>query len=154
MSRRLKITLPDPACDHLTLIARETGESLAGVTARLVLSKIEDDGDGRLRRPLSRPTHRGRRLPTQGTTRAAVERLCERYPETLRDLPDGWWENESQLESLRALVAWRSAIDEHGCDPREELDFHSSLSECSQNLGSTVRSHAGASSRPSVIGAE
>lgn len=143
MSRRLKITLPDPVCQHLTELAQETGESLAGVTVRIVLSKIEDGGAKRRGRSLVRSAYRERCLHpgharSDGSTTAAVRRLCERYPETLSNLTEEWRANESQLETLLALAAWRSAIDEQGGDPREELEFHSSLFTCSQSLGGDV----------------
>ena len=123
MSRRLKITLPDPVCQHLTELAQETGESLAGVTVRIVLSKIEDGGAKRRGRSLVRSAYRERCLHpgharSDGSTTAAVRRLCERYPETLSNLTEEWRANESQLETLLALAAWRSAIDEQGGDPR------------------------------------
>jgi hypothetical protein len=154
MSRRLKITLPDPACQQLTLLARKTGESLAGVTARLVLSKIEDTGDAGRGRPLVRLPDRERCLPFDGSARTAIERLRDRYPQALRELPQRWWEDDSQLESLRTLAAWRSAIDEHGGDPREELAFHSSLCKCSQSLSAHVNDDADRSRSPIDIGGQ
>jgi hypothetical protein len=60
-------------------------------------------------------------------TWGGIVALYGRYPTALERLREGWWRNESQLETLCVLVAWRDAIDAHSQDPREELAFQSQL---------------------------
>jgi hypothetical protein len=147
MSRRLKITLPDSACDMLAKLATDTGESLAGVTARLVLGQIEVTARAQDNIPVSillsssRSDSLGRgslRKSRRGVW-DSVRRLYARYPQVLSDLPERWWENDFQAETLCALADWRSAMDAEGCDPREELAFHTSLHDCGELFAADVK---------------
>ncbi len=60
--------------------------------------------------------------------------LHGRYPTALANLKDGWWESETHVETLCALVVWRQWIDDAGRDPREELAFQAQLYDYSHIL--------------------
>ncbi len=65
----------------------------------------------------------------------AIVALYGRYPDELKGLQQGWWEDTSQVETLCALVVWRETLDDHGSgDPREELDFQLNVAEFGRRL--------------------
>jgi len=143
MSRRVKITLPELACDWLAKLADDTGESLAGVTSRLILVQLElsarnqDGCSANIRSPW--PSNLGRGRKSRKGVWDSVARLYARYPQALSCLPERWWENESQADTLCALAEWRTAMDVDGCDPGEELAFHTSLHDCGELFAADVK---------------
>lgn len=60
--------------------------------------------------------------------------LYERYPEVLKGLKTGWWNDETQVEMLSAFTHWRQMLDDSGTDPRQELDFQFSIAEFGRRL--------------------
>jgi hypothetical protein len=60
--------------------------------------------------------------------------LCGRYPDELKGLKQGWWTDESQVETLCALAHWRQMLDDGGRDPRDELDFQLNVVEFGRRL--------------------
>jgi hypothetical protein len=141
MSKRLKITLPDPICEQLSDMAESSGEPISRVAAQMVRNRVSAERDDPAPSPLRRIT--SRRRPNwlepssdYGSWRAsmwaAIEALYERYPKALGDLVDHWWENESCVETLCALATWRRSIDEAGHNPQEELEFQARLAECGE----------------------
>jgi len=60
--------------------------------------------------------------------------LYERYPDALKGLKVGWWNDEAQVEMLCALTHWRQMLDDSGTDPRQELDFQFSIIEYGRRL--------------------
>ena len=49
-------------------------------------------------------------------------------------LKDGWWTDESLVETLCAFALWRQMLDDGGRDPREELDFQLNIVELGRRL--------------------
>lgn len=140
-SSRIKITLPEQVAERLEELAAAEGEPVARVTARLV------------RERLSRPTNTDPRglsiesparpawLEPYGGDRewrqrmwGAIVALHGRYPDELRRLQQGWWNDTAQVETLCALVVWRDFLDDTGSDPREELDYQLNISEFGRRL--------------------
>jgi hypothetical protein len=144
MSRRLKITLPDPICEQLSDMAASSGEPVARLAAQIVRNKvcaIPENDPAPLPRRCIASSRRPRWLEPQsddGSWRASmweeIEALYRRYPKVLGDLVERWWENESCVETLCALATWRRSIDEMGHDPQEELNFQGCLAKCSEVL--------------------
>jgi hypothetical protein len=64
----------------------------------------------------------------------AIVALYGRYPDELKGLQQGWWNDTSQVETLCALVVWRDSLDDAGGDPREELDFQLNVAEFGRRL--------------------
>jgi len=143
MSRRLKITLPDPICEQLSDMAASSGEPVSRLAAQIVRSRVVEAAEGHTR------CYRSRRLTAERPDwlepladgrawRASmweeIEALYLRYQHALSGLVDGWWADESCVEMLCAMATWRRAIDESGHDPTEELDFQARLLECSTAL--------------------
>jgi hypothetical protein len=60
--------------------------------------------------------------------------LHGRYPRILAYLKDEWWNEEAHVETLCALAVWRSELDDGGVDPREELAFHTQLTDYAEAL--------------------
>ncbi|HEX5308248.1 MAG TPA: hypothetical protein VFW38_04135 [Solirubrobacteraceae bacterium] len=60
--------------------------------------------------------------------------LYERYPNALKGLKVGWWNDEAHVEMLCALAHWRQMLDDGGTDPRQELDFQFSIIEYGRRL--------------------
>lgn len=148
MSRKIQIVLPDPAALQLQLLADGHGEPLATFARHLVCDGIALAAtEGRVRAPVAaagNPGSRGGRprwLEPYGGDAAwrqemwgAVVALHGRYPRHLEHLHTGWWNDESQAETLYALAVWRADIDAAGQDPREELAFHHQLDAYAQKL--------------------
>jgi CopG-like RHH_1 or ribbon-helix-helix domain, RHH_5 len=145
MSRRLKITLPDPVCAQLDEMAANSGEPVSRLAARIVLSGVVQSpgkeyplGGGHSRAANRRqpcwlePPVKNAEWRSQMW--GAIVALHNRYPRELADLNDHWWESGSLVETLCALAIWRRRIDESGLDPREELAFQTGLSDCSSSL--------------------
>ena len=149
MSRRLKITLPDPICARLDEMAANSGEPVSRLAAQIVLSRVmygpgeqypmtaTVDQTSSQQRPcwLEPP---GENAEWRSQMWDEIVALWSRYPRELADLNDHWWESESLVETLCALATWRRGIDESGRDPREELAFQAGLSECSNSLKGEV----------------
>lgn len=140
---RIQISIPTATIDQLRAIADSTGEPVARVGARLLMSGLTDDRatSGARRQP--KETDGGepvetiapwlepfdddeRQLWRQRTWANAVA-LYGRYPTSLEHLPELWWRESELLENVCALAAWRLTIDCAGRDPREELAFHNQL---------------------------
>ncbi|MGN6373236.1 MAG: hypothetical protein ACTHM1_09645 [Solirubrobacteraceae bacterium] len=150
MSRRLKITLPDPLMAHLEAVAHERGEPVSRVAAQFLSAGI----DTRTQEPPSEAiTPFADPLTDTGSDRRApwIEPLDDartwrqfmwggicalhgRYPEALGHLKEGWWKNSSHVETLCALVVWRNWIDFAADDPRHELAFQAQLADYSREL--------------------
>ncbi|MGO8904212.1 MAG: hypothetical protein ACLQMH_01145 [Solirubrobacteraceae bacterium] len=141
MSRKLQIVLPDPVATQLEELATAAGEPLATIARQIVRDGVllaAKSGKVKARRPaptvVGEASGRPRWLEPYGgdpTWRqemwGAIVALHGRYPRHLQDVKTGWWEDESQTETLCALAVWRADIDNAGQDPREELAFHHQL---------------------------
>jgi hypothetical protein len=154
MSRPLKIVLPDPDAARLEELARAAGQATATLAAHMVrhaLARAAKDGHVRAMRSVpAAPPRAGAKRPGwlepyggsaswRAETWGAILALHGRYPRMLRALKDGWWVDHVHLETLCALAAWRSLIDDGGQDPREELAFHAQLADYAH----TVRAEGG-----------
>ncbi len=148
MSRRLQIVLPDPVAAQLEELATAAGEPLATIARQIVRDRVAHaarTSKVKTRTPaqagVGEPSGRPRWLEPYGGDRTwrqemwrAIVALHGRYPRHLQDVQTGWWEDESQTETLCALVVWRGDIDDAGQDPREELAFHHQLADYAQTL--------------------
>ncbi len=164
MSSRLKITLPDEANTRLIEIAAERGEPLARVAAEMVrdglirtiaaaakngttpsqeLAKLVAGAraDGVVPDEDQLPTVRAPWLEPYGGDQTwrqlmwgSILALYERYPDALKGLKVGWWDDEAQVETLCALTHGRQMLDDGGTDPRQELDFQFSITEYGRRL--------------------
>lgn len=144
---RIQISLSTPTLDQLRAIANSTGEPVARVAARMLMSGLTD-GRSTPRRP-SRPANpdidevaedstvppwlepfddEERRLWRQQTWGDALA-LYNRYPTALANLPESWWRDTDLFEIVCAMSAWRLHIDCAGQDPRDELAFHHQLAD-------------------------
>lgn len=135
MSRKLQIVLPDPIARQLEELAAGAGEPLATVARQMVRDGVAHavkSGSLKARRQaptvVGEATGRPRWLEPYGGDPVwrreiwgAVIALHGRYPRQLEHLHTGWWQDESQTETLCALAVWRAEIDDAGQDPREEL---------------------------------
>jgi hypothetical protein len=65
---------------------------------------------------------------------ATIIALYGRYPDELKGLKQGWWTDDSQVETLCALAYWRQTLDDGGRDPRDELDFQLNIVEFGRRL--------------------
>lgn len=162
MSRKLQITLPDPAAEKLWQLA-ENADQPPGRLASQLLQRTIDYQARRLGPPSAPKLHApygdtgtgepGERPPWlppyedaetwRALTWGAIAALYARYPHQLQNLKDGWWQDTAQLEKLSAIAHWRQQLDEQAADPREELYFHDSLDRLANQLarqpGSTAR---------------
>jgi hypothetical protein len=142
VSRKLQIVLPDPVATQLEDLAVAAGEPLATIARQLVRDGVALAASGKVKARRPAPTvvgdDRGRPLwlePYGGDPAwrqemwGQVVALHGRYPRHLQDIKTGWWEDESQTETLCALAVWRAEIDEMGRDPREELAFQHQLAD-------------------------
>jgi hypothetical protein len=141
MSRKLQIVLPDPVAAQLEAVAAGSGEPLATIARQLLRDGVAHavkSGKVKGRRPtptvVGEASGRPRWLEPYGGDRTwrqetwgAIVALHGRYPRHLQDVKTGWWEDESQTETLCALAVWRAEIDEASQDPREELAFQHQL---------------------------
>jgi hypothetical protein len=137
---RIQISLPAETIDRLRALADQTGEPVARVAARLLLSGLTAHGGDqplvhtRLHRRRQERDGRPAWLePYGGDPRwrslvwGSIVALVARYPKHLQSLRDGWWEDSFQTEMLCAMATWRDQIDAAGQDPRDELAFHHQL---------------------------
>jgi len=143
MSQRIGIVLPDPVAHQLRELATGTGEPLATLAGQIVRDGVALAAkDGKVRALRASPTvlaeaaGRPRWLEPYGGDRTwrqemwgAIVALHGRYPRHLQDLKDGWWTDEAHTETLCALATWRAELDDTGQDPRDELAFHTHLSD-------------------------
>jgi hypothetical protein len=164
MSRRLKITLPETVAAQLDQLAANTGEPGARLAGQMVREGIAEAAtSGRVRPPRTKPAPAMRDAPDddESDQRApwlepyggdrewrswmwgGIVALHGRYPSALADLKYGWWESETHVETLCALVVWRQWIDDACRDPREELAFQVNLSD----YGHTLRQEGGGVTR-------
>ena len=163
MSSRLKITLPDEASTRLVEIAAERGEPVARVAAEMVrdglikiIATAVKNGTtpsqevaklvagARLDEPVpddELPTARAPWLEPYGGDRTwrqlmwgSILALYGRYPDALKGLKVGWWNDDAQVETLCALAHWRQMLDDSATDPRQELDFQFSIVEYGRRL--------------------
>jgi hypothetical protein len=155
MSRRLKITLPENIASQLDELAANTGEPAARLAGQIVRHGItEATANGQVRPPHVAPApvvleapegeESDRRAPWlepyggdpewRSWMWGGIVALHGRYPTALAGLKDGWWESETHVETLCALVVWRQWIDDAGRDPREELAFQAQLYDYSHIL--------------------
>jgi len=148
VSRKLQIVLPDTVATRLEELAVAAGEPLATLARHIVRDGVEvaaESGKVKARRPtptaVGEPSGRPTWLEPYGGDPAwrremwgAIVALHGRYPRHLDHLHTGWWEDESQTETLCALAVWRAEIDNAGQDPREELTFQHQLADYAQVL--------------------
>lgn len=148
MSRKLQIVLPEPFAKQLEELATAAGEPLATIAGQIVrdgVAHATKSGKVKARRPaqvvVGEASGRPRWLEPYGGDPAlrtemwgAIVALHGRYPRHLHYVKTGWWEDESQTETLCALAVWRAEIDAAGQDPREELEFHHQLADSAHTL--------------------
>jgi hypothetical protein len=145
MSSRIKITLPDEIAARLDELAAASGEPVSRVAGQMVrdgLAKLGAAARGNGSTPLDElPVARPAWLEPYGGDRewrqftwGSIVALHGRYPEELKGLKVGWWNDEAKVEMLCAFIHWRYRLDDAGRDPREELDFHFSLTEFGRRL--------------------
>jgi hypothetical protein len=140
MSSRIKITLPEQVAEQLDELAAAEGEPVARVTARLVRERLSRPAGGDPRVSFENPARPSWLEPYGGDRQwrrrmwGAIVALHGRYPDELRGLQQGWWNDTAQVETLCALVAWRDSLDDTGSDPREELDFQLNIAEFGRRL--------------------
>jgi hypothetical protein len=150
MSRRIKITLPDPLVAQLETLAEERGEPTSRVAAQLVCAEIaKQTGEHRTEAivPAVGPTTdpgSDRHAPWieplfdyeewRSWMWGSIVALYGRYPRALEHLKEGWWEDNRHLETLCALVVWRDWVDQYCDDPRYELAFQTQLGDYSHLL--------------------
>jgi hypothetical protein len=151
MDHRMKITLPESTLAGLRKAAKDRGEPMARLATRLIsegLSEKTHEPDPPALHQAGKPGRQDRDLdrrapwlePWEGEQEwrrdmwGAISALHERYPRELGHLKDGWWEHAAHVETLCALVVWRSWIDQAGEDPRDELVFHAQLEDYSRAL--------------------
>jgi hypothetical protein len=148
MSQRLQIVLPDPVAVQLRELAARASEPPATVAGRMVrdgVARAAEDGKVRPLRPapilIDYAGGRPRWLEPYGgdpTWRqemwGAIVALHGRYPRHLQALKDQWWTDDAHTEMVCSLAVWRAEIDDAGENPREEIAFHTQLSDYSQTL--------------------
>ena len=144
MSYRLQVTVPDDLADELERRAEAGGQPASRVAAQLLVLAVNggtdhrrkttapeerDEGRHVVHRPPAwlLPPNRHDRGPWRRELWTAVLALHHRYQDALSNLPTDWWRDPALTEVLGALATWRSVIDVHGSDPREELAFHAQL---------------------------
>jgi len=149
MSHRLQIVLPDPIAHQLRELAAGADQppsTLAGQMVRNSVSLAAKDGKVRPLRqaPVLLKRTGNQRAPWlepyggDPTWRqqmwGAIVALHGRYPRHLQNLKDQWWTDEAHTETLCALAAWRAELDDTGQDPRDELAFHTHLTDYHHTL--------------------
>lgn len=150
MSRRIKMTLPDPLVAQLEALAEERGEPTSRVAAQLVCAEIAKRAGNQYAEtivpavgPMTDPDS-DRHAPWieplfdyekwHSYMWGSIVALHGRYPRALGHLKEGWWKDNRHLETLCALVVWRDWIDQYGDDPRYELAFQTQLGDYGQLL--------------------
>jgi hypothetical protein len=149
MSHKVQVVLPDPIATQLQELAAGTGEPHSRLAAQLIRNGIaQATKDGKVR-PLrqapvivgGKTSERARWLEPYGGDTAwraemwgQIVALHGRYPRTLAYLKDKWWNEDAHTETLCALAIWRSELDDGGIDPREELAFHTQLTDYAHTL--------------------
>jgi CopG-like RHH_1 or ribbon-helix-helix domain, RHH_5 len=145
MSTRIKITLADDIAERLDELAAAAGQPLARVAGQLVrdgLSNPSSAAHGSRSTPGDELTiARAPWLEPYGGDRewrqftwGSILALSGRYPEELKWLKDGWWTDDSLVETLCAFALWRQILDDRGRDPREELEFQLNIVEFGRRL--------------------
>lgn len=145
MSSRIKITLPDETAARLDEMAAASGEPVARVAGQMVrdaLAGITVAASANGTTPLDElPTARAPWLEPYGGDRTwrqlmwgSILALYERYPDALKGLKVGWWNDEIQVETLCALTHWRQMLDDGATDPRQELISQFSIVEYGRRL--------------------
>jgi hypothetical protein len=151
MSRRMKITLPDPLMTQLRALAANNGEPVSRVAARMVCDGLadrhavhgnhentstpmvlDDDSDFDRHAPWIEPIMGDPQWKVRMW--GSIVALHGRYPRALAHLKDGWWTEASRVETLCALVVWRDWIDQEADDPRYELAFQAQLADYGREL--------------------
>lgn len=154
MSRKLQVTLPDPAAEKLWQLAEHADQPPGRLASQLLQRTI----DYQARRPgpptapapltgareHTDPDDPGGRPPWlppyedtdawRALTWGAIAALHARYPQQLQNLKDGWWQDTALLEKLSAIAHWRQQLDQAAADPREELYFHDTLDRLATQL--------------------
>jgi hypothetical protein len=147
MSHELKLRIPDPAYRDLSTLAASADQTPTRTAVQLLTHALTNA----TRNERLPPT---RTIPRTGpspeavvppmpapspeqeippATWAAIVALHARYPKELERLKDGWWEDNSQTETLAALASWRHELDTSP-DNREELAYQHQLHAFAQHL--------------------
>jgi hypothetical protein len=144
---RVQISLSTTTIDQLRALADGTGEPVARVAARLLMSGLTDGRSASRtpRRPQTLDVDEADHEPTvppwlepfDDEERRLWRRqawgdalaLYDRYPTALANLPESWWRDADLFEIVCAMAAWRLHIDCAGQDPRDELAFHHQLAD-------------------------
>ena len=150
MSHKYKLTLPGPLAEQLEELAAAAElapSTLAGQFVASEVTRAATEGKVRPLRPhrvstgVAKSGARARWLEPYGGDTAwraemwgQIVALHGRYPRILAYLKDEWWNEEAHIETLCALAVWRSELDDGGVDPREELAFHTQLTDYAQAL--------------------
>ncbi len=148
VSHRLQIVLPDPAAAQLHEQAVAADEPVATLAARIIRDGVaRATKNGTITTPMapltataptdSRPPWLepyGGDADWRREMWGAIVALHGRYPRHLGHVKTGWWQDEAITETLCAFAVWRSQIDHHGHDPREELAFHHQLANIARTL--------------------
>ena len=145
MSTRIKITLADDMAARLDELAAAAGQPIARVAGQLVRDGLRNPapaGHGGGSPPADELTSaRAPWLEPYGGNRewrqftwGSILALSGRYPDELKWLKDGWWTDESLVETLCAFTLWRQMLDDGGRDPREELEFQLNIVEFGRRL--------------------
>lgn len=144
MSHRVQVVLPDPVATQLCELAATAGEPPSTLAGSMVRQGVADAARHGKVRPLrtaavavaGRTAERPPWLEPWGGDPdwrdemwGAIVALHGRYPRHLEALKSGWWNDDAHTELLCALAVWRAAIDDAGEDPREEIAFHTRLSD-------------------------
>jgi hypothetical protein len=147
MSHTLKLRVPDAAYLDLAAFAAAIDQTPTKTALQLFTHALANATKrGRLpparipaapvEAPGPRPSHipapiPGQEIPTE--TWEAIVALHARYRRELERLKDGWWEDNSQCETLAALASWRHQLDTTP-DPREELSYQHQLQAFARHL--------------------
>jgi hypothetical protein len=149
MSLKVQVVLPDPVATQLQELAGAANEPHSRLAAQLIRNGVAQAAkDGKVRPLRQAPVivggkagERARWLEPYGGDTAwraemwgQIVALHGRYPRILAYLKDEWWNEEAHIETLCALAVWRSELDDGGVDPREELAFHTQLTDYAQAL--------------------
>lgn len=144
----MQIVLPEPAAAGLHELADAAEEPVATLAARIIRDGVARAAKNRAITGTAAPP--AATVPTESRPPwlepyggdeqwrremwGAIAALHGRYPRHLGHLKNGWWQDERTIETLCALAVWRSHIDQHGHDPREELAFQHQLANTARTL--------------------